>query len=425
MKHSHIFRGDFRTMGLKLAASVLPILLMLGLVGGLAACKKTEPEQTPPRPVKTMVVGEQDNSLATQFPGEVRARHEARLAFRVSGRILKRHVDVGAVVKKGQLIAELDPQDLRLAAAASAASVGSAQAQYETAKADVQRYRDLKTKNFISQAELDRHEANFASAEAALKSAKAQSAISGNQSDYARLVAPADGVITSVDAEAGQVVQAGQSVTGFAEPRELEVAFVVSELHVSRMHVGDEVDVSLWANAATPLRGVIREVAPAADPASRTYAVRVSLPQTEGALRLGMTAIVSMRFALSTETVALPAAALIRLQEGKDDFAVWQIDVKTSAVHRVPVRVAGFSGNQVLVASGLQNGSHIVVAGAHHLHEGEVVRPLSAAVPTTTAVGETADAAKSAETAKANTEQPASVAVQPATTTPVANQTER
>lgn len=355
-------------------------LLSLAVMALLAACSRAAPPEAAPRPVKTLVVSAAPAAQAFELPGEVRARVESPLAFRVAGRVVRRLVDAGATVKKGQALAELDPADLRLAAAAAGAEVAAARSQFDTAHADLARNRDLRGKNFISQAELDRHENVYRAAASRLDAARAQAAIAANQSDYATLRAPADGVITAADAEPGQVVAAGQGVLQFAEPADKEIAVSVAENQVEALRTAEQLAVTLWAAPQHRYAGRLRELAPAADPVTRTYAARIAVPEANTAMGLGMTATVRVELPARAALWRLPLAALVPPAapgaNGQTGAAVWLVDEASGKVSRAPVEVAGFAGNEVLIAAGLSPGQRVVTAGAARLAEGHVVRLL-------------------------------------------------
>lgn len=353
---------------MKRAAIALSTLLLV------AGCAKEHPVSEVIRPVRTLTVAAERADLLAEFSGDVRPRYESRLGFRIGGKISRRLVDVGALVKKGQVLAQLDPQDLKLAEAAARSNVAAASSQYELAKADLARYRDLRAKNFISQAELDRRQSTHDSTLAQLNAVRAQSSIQDNQADYTALRADADGVITAVEAEAGQVVSSGQTVFRLAQTAEKEIAIGVPEDKVEAIRAAPRVEVSLWAAPGRASGGRIREIAPAADPATRTYAVRVSVAEPPAAMRWGMTA--NVRFSAQTPVplIRVPLSALLRQGE---QTVVWVLDPKSSTVQSVPVTVAGPNGNDALLSNGLAPGQVIVTAGAHLLQTGQKVKPLN------------------------------------------------
>ncbi|MBK7234496.1 MAG: efflux RND transporter periplasmic adaptor subunit [Sterolibacteriaceae bacterium] len=348
---------------------LVPLIALL-----IAGCAKEQQVVEVVRPVRTLTVAAERADLLAEFSGEVRPRYESRLGFRIGGKISRRLVDVGAQVSKGQVLAQLDPQDLKLAEAAARSNVTAAVSQYELAKADLARYRDLRAKNFISQAELDRRQAAHDSALAQLNAVRAQLGIQDNQAEYAALRADADGVITAVEAEAGQVVTSGQTVVRLAQTAEKEIAIGVPEDQVEAVRAAKRVEVSLWAAPGRVSNGRIRETAPAADPATRTYAVRVAVADPPAGMRWGMTA--NVRFSAQTPVplIRVPLSALLKTGE---HTMVWVLDPASSTVRSVPVTIAGPNGNDALLSNGLAPGQVVVTAGAHLLQPGQKVRLLS------------------------------------------------
>ena len=266
-------------------------LLVLATASLLAACSRPAPPEEPVRSVKLLTVGVGALQSSLEYSGEVRARVESRLGFRVAGKIVKRQAELGQHVKAGQVLAQLDPKDYQLATDAARAQLASATTQRDLAAADLKRYQTLKDQNFISGAELERREATLKAAQAQLEQAQAQLAAQGNQAGYANLVADVSGVITAVEAEPGQVVAAGTPVVRIAQDGPRDVVFSVPEDKMAAIKPGSDVAVRLWAANAS-VTGKVREVAASADPVTRTFPVKVSLPAGDAAA-LGATAYVS------------------------------------------------------------------------------------------------------------------------------------
>ena len=236
---------------------------------------------------------------AALYTGEVRARYESDLAFRIGGKIVERRVDVGAVVKPGQLLARLDPADAGLNAEAARAQLAAAENEFAYARAEVLRYRDLVAKNFVSRSVLDAKETAFRSATARVEQARAQASVAGRQAGYTSLLADQPGVITAVGAEVGQVVKDSAVVMKLARDGEREVLIAVPESRIGELKKAGRVEVRLWTQPDVALAGRVREIAPSADAATRTYAVRVSIVDPLPALQLGMTANVVLADAAS------------------------------------------------------------------------------------------------------------------------------
>jgi membrane fusion protein, multidrug efflux system len=344
-------------------AVLLPIALLVG-------CSRSEAPAEPVRAVKVITVGASGLQARHEFSGEVRARVESRLGFRVAGKIIQRQVEVGQQVKAGAVLAQLDPQDYRLAADAARAQMAAASTNRDLAAADFKRYQALREQNFISGAELERRETSLKAAQAQLDQAQAQLAAQGNQARYTSLVADVSGVITAVEAEPGQVVTAGAPVVRIAVDGPRDVVFAVPEDKLATVRPATPVNVRPWASE-TLLEGRVREVAASADPATRTYAVKVSL---EGPNQppLGATATVVPQVAgqAAAQVIKIPTSAL--RQEGQGS-AVWVLEQASMTVKSQPVQVATADGNDAVIAAGLQPGMVIVSAGVHVLAPGQKV----------------------------------------------------
>ncbi len=337
----------------------------------LAACSAEEPAVKAPRPV--MVVQPQSAEAMTEaFPGEVRARLEPELAFRLGGKVIKRLVDVGAQVKTDQVLAELDPEDVRLHLDAMRAQVSAAEANLQLVKAERDRYSKLLDRQLVSHSHYDNAQNQFKTGEARLRQARAELEAAKNQAGYTQLRAPYYGVIAQAQVEAGQVVAAGQTVFVLAVDGEREVAINLPEHAIERFKVGQAVEVSLWSQPDQRFAGEIREIAPAADSRSRTYAARVAFRTATIAAELGQSARVYMR----SDAQAQYAVPLSAVTAENNQSYVWVVDPGSSAVQQRQVQLGAFTQNTVPVLSGLQGNEWVVAAGVHMLHEGQVVRPV-------------------------------------------------
>jgi membrane fusion protein, multidrug efflux system len=346
---------------------VYPGLALLALITG---CSKEVVVSEPVRPVLTQKISLSQNLDQAVYSGDVRARHETDLGFRIGGKIVTRHVELGAVVKKGALLASLDPQDVRLGADAARSQVAVAQTEFDFAKAELDRNKDLLDKNFISKAVYDAKLNSFNSAQAKLSAARAQANVSANQSAYASLQATTDGVITAVNAEAGQVVAAGQSIVKLARLDEKEVVINVPENRVAEMKKVEQVIVRLWSAPEKIYRGKVRELSPGADAATRTYTAKISIMDA-AEVKLGMTANVMLQQTGAANVAMIPLTALYQ----KDNQpAVWVVDSKASQVQLRPIVTGAYREDGVVVLSGLKDGEIIVTAGVHKLVPGQAVR---------------------------------------------------
>ncbi len=352
----------------------------------LAACSRPEPPQEPVRAVKLITVSAGEVNAAQEYAGEVKARVESRLGFRVGGKLVQRPAEVGQRVRAGQLLAQLDASDLGLASQAAQAQVSVVLTQRDLAAADLRRFAELKAQGFISGAELERRQAALDAAEASLRQARAQGAVQGNQAGYARLLSDAAGVVVAVDAEVGQVVAAGTTVVRLARDGARDVVFALPEDRLAAVKPGQTAQVRLWSAAqggpkADPLTGTVREVAASADPVTRTYQVKLALP-VNAAIPLGATAYVTLPgSADGAATIRLPTSALMRASGAGGGTSVWVFDPASSTVQARPVQLAGADGNQMLVAAGLRAGEEVVAAGVHVLSAGQKVTRFAASAP--------------------------------------------
>jgi multidrug efflux system membrane fusion protein len=346
----------------------LRLLAPLVLAALLGAC--AEPAAEPaPRPAIVTRASAGTAAIAA-FAGEVRAREESPLGFRIAGKIARRLVDVGATVRAGQPLAELDAADVSLQSEANRAQLASAQSDLALARAELQRHQELAAKNLVSRSLLETRDAAFRAAEARVRQARAQAAASGNQVGYAVLRAPADGVIAQRLAEAGQVVAAGQTVFVLAADGGREVAISVPEQSVAQFAVGRELVVELWAAPGKHYPARLRELSPSADPATRTYAARVAFEAPDARVELGQSARVYA--AGSADGLSLPLSALTR---AGDRPAAWVVGAD-GVVHRRALRIGPYGEERVPVLGGLRGDEWVVSAGVHLLREGERVLPI-------------------------------------------------
>jgi membrane fusion protein, multidrug efflux system len=350
-------------------AQAATILVAIGMLTGLTACSKPAPVAEPVRAVKVLQVGVSSVEGGREYAGEVRARVESRIGFRVGGKIIQRRVELGQQVKAGQVLAQIDPQDYQLAADAARAQVTAASTQRDLAAADFKRFQALKDQNFISGAELERREATLKAAQAQVSQAQAQLKAQGNQAGYATLVAPTSGVVTGVEAEVGQVVAAGTPVLRVAQDGARDVVFNVPEDKLRGMAVGAPVLVKRWAQAGD-MTGRVREVGASADPLTRTFPIKVAVDAAQ-APALGSTVYVYPEVgSAAPQVIKLPTSALF-LQAQQTH--VWVLDKPSMTVKSIPIQIATADGNEAIVASGLQPGMLVVSAGVHVLSPGQKV----------------------------------------------------
>jgi membrane fusion protein, multidrug efflux system len=345
-----------------------PLRLLLAVVI-VAGCARQEPPPEPVRAVRTMTLGSDVAGAVHEYAAEVRARTDARLGFRVGGKMVSREVDLGDVVKKGAVLARLDPQDLKLGQDAAGAALRAAQSSFDLAASEFKRFEGLRAEGFISAAELERRDASLKAARAQLAQARAQSGVQGNQTAYAQLVAEADGVVTAVEAEPGAVLAAGTPVLRLAHDGPRDVVFSVPEDRLPGVRAlidrADAVQVTLWGNDGKTWPASVREVSAAADPTTRTFLVKADIGAAP--VRLGQTATARITQPALPGVIKLPLSAVLE-QQGKT--SVWLLDKTNMTVQPQPIEVGGADGNSVVVRGGLAPGQTVVTAGVHVLTPG-------------------------------------------------------
>ncbi len=342
--------------------AALPVFLAIAFLIAARAAAAREPA----RPVRVQTVVLMQSRPALTASGTVQARTQADLAFRVGGKVVARPVEVGDTVRAGQVLAQLDPADLQLSQEAASAAVQAAEADSENTQADVRRYASLgRSSPAYLPSEWDKRTAAMRMADARLAQAHRSLSLAQDQRTYGALTADADGIVTALPVQVGQVIAAGQAVAAVAHTAEVEVVADVPENRLADVRAVHDVAITLWAVPGTTLHGRVREVGALADPASRTFAVKVSvLDVPPGVLALGMTATVS--FGLAGPPVApLPPGALTDMA-GKP--AVWVLDPATQRAALRPVELAGYGPDgSLLVRAGLKAGEQVVTAGVQGL----------------------------------------------------------
>jgi RND family efflux transporter MFP subunit len=340
----------------------------------LSGCQKAQKHEEVIRSVKLVQVSGSNDVMTKTYAGEVRAKVESTLGFRLGGQLLSRQIELGSSVKSGQVLAVLDVRDLELAVASAKAQWQAAQSQRDLAQAEYQRFLGLRQQNFISAAELDRRATSLKAAQASFEQAQALLNVQQNQRGDVQLRAPHAGVITAVLAETGQVVSVGQPIVRLAQHGPRDVVFAVPEQAAGQLKPGQVMAVDIPAQAFKG-EGRIREIAASADPVTRTYEVRLALPP-EDQPPLGATATivhtVKSAAADRAEQVKVPLTAVH--QKGQQ-AAVWVFDAATQTVRSVGVSLGVAEREWVQILSGLTPGQSIVATGGHILTEGQKVTP--------------------------------------------------
>jgi multidrug efflux system membrane fusion protein len=363
----HLSNKSMTTKGRLLAGFLLPLMISAG------CSDQDKPTPAVSRPVKVFRIEDHAVAGARSFAGEVRARIETPLSFRVAGKLLKRKVDVGDRVRKGQLLAILDGNDYRLAVQGLKAQLASAQADSTFLRDDLARYRELLAQQVISPPEFERHETAYTTARERTAALEAQLGQALNQLTYTELHADRDGVVTALNVEAGQVLAAGQAVVALAQLDEKEIHFDVPEHRLPEIQRQQAVNVSLWLDDNRLLKAKIREIASAADPTSRTYRVKATLLEGLDAAQLGMTATVHIA-ANTASRIAVPLSAIHTPQNQPDHPLVWLVDEQAATVKSVPVRLGETLAGERIAVDGLAAGQLLVSAGVQRLAEGQAVR---------------------------------------------------
>jgi RND family efflux transporter MFP subunit len=338
----------------------------------LAGCEaNTAPVAKIDRPVQVQRVVFADAETKREFVGVVRARYETDLGFRVAGKIVTRVVNVGDSVRVGDVVARLDPEDLKLQVQSAEAELAAATSNLAQAAADFERYSKLKTNGWASIADFDRKKAASDEAQGRLDRARRSLDLARNQLGYADLKADADGVITSTPAEAGQVVAIGQPVARLAHRGEKEAVVALPETWLAEARTS-KASVRLWAERDRSFAAHLRELSPQADPATRTYAARFTIEQADDAVAFGMTATVTLAQANDAKVARLPLAAILNRGSGP---AVFAIDASGALVQRA-VTVVSFTADAALITSGIGDGDRIVTLGVQKLEPGLRVRAI-------------------------------------------------
>ncbi|MDQ8730831.1 efflux RND transporter periplasmic adaptor subunit [Bradyrhizobium sp. LHD-71] len=348
------------------------LLAIVSLV--LAGCNsEAKDEPTPDRPVLTIKVQYEPQTPDRSFVGTIRPRIESDLGFRVAGKVAKRVVEVGQLVEAGQPLALLDEADLKLQAEQAEAELRAATGVLAQATASERRSSELKAKGWSTDAQLDQARAAGDEARGRVARAERSVELTRNNLSYATLTADARGVVTSTSAEPGQVVAAGQGVVRLARIAEKEAVVAIPETLVSRAQ-GGEARVSLWSDPDKTYTAKLRELAPAADAATRTYLAKFSIPDATDDVKLGMTATLILSEPEAERVTRVPLSAIYNQGTGP---AVFVADEKTGRIELKPVEVKAYEARDAVITGGVKDGENVVALGVHKLDTAQKVRVVS------------------------------------------------
>ena len=354
----------------KLYCVAAAAIICAGIIAGVLwnNCSRSQATVEDIPVVRTVLIGNQANSQGYTYSGEVRGRYESQLAFQVNGKIISRNVQLGSIVNAGDVLMQIDSKDVAQTVNNYSAQLDSAQSRLQLAESDVKRYRELLDCGAISQSQYEQYVNAHTVAAAGVRQAQAQYTQGSNQFDYTFLKADHPGVVSAITAETGQVVGAGQTVVTIVQDGEREVEINIPENRMGELRAEGKIKVSFWALPNAVAEGKVREIAPMADPVTRTFKVRISLINPPPEIKLGMTAAVTVANGDLQQTINIPLAAIY--QSG-DSPAVWV--VKDDALTLRPVKTGNFGNGTIQVLSGLSQGERIVTAGVHKLREGQKV----------------------------------------------------
>jgi membrane fusion protein, multidrug efflux system len=354
--------------------NVCGLLLAAVILAGCGAKKEVEP---PVRPVRSMQVTGGSSAESATYTAEIRSRYETDLSFQVGGKLVRRDVDVGATVKNGQVLAQLDQTDQQLGVDGARGAVPAAQSDLDRARSEEARYRDLLERGLTTRAQYQAQQTAVRSSEAKLSQATAELRLAQQRLGYTTLRANQDGVVTSVSVEVGSVVAAGQRAISIARPSELEAVFDVPEGRIGEVRTTSSVLISPLGGESAAWAGRVREISPSADPVTRTYQVRTSIVNPPPSLRLGMTVTVTLPRVGGAPSVQLPATALFQ-KNGKP--AVWIVKPDNTVELRA-ITIERYDSDRLYVADGIRTGERVVTAGVHRLAPGDKVKLLAENAP--------------------------------------------
>ncbi len=345
------------------------VCLFTSLVVLLTGCERKDMRPAAVRPVLS-VLAAPHSGPTDGYSGTIEPRYHTDLGFRALGRVVARDVNVGDSVKVGQRLAALDPEVLEIAVRSQEATLSNVLAQGVNSEANLKRQSILLAQNVTPQAEFDMAKKTNEAAVAAVAQAQADLDKAREQLSYSELLADMDGVVTSIAAETGQTVNAGQTIVSIASPDLREAVVDLGEDVVAALAIGAEFKVALQIGGTIETTGQVREIAPQADATTRTRRVRIALSDPPDSFRLGATITAFSKVALQTN-IRLPQSAIL---ESDGSTFVWVVDQANKKVNRVSVNVLTRNDQDVEIASGIEPGDRVVTAGVHSLTDGQPIR---------------------------------------------------
>lgn len=350
-----------------LKVTVISLMLLCGVT--LAGCSK-EKQVVEQIPVVMVAQPNTTHDELKSYAGEVQARQQTALAFRVAGQITERYVDVGDRIKVGQVLAKLDVQDAQLQLNSAQAQLDAAKSAAKIAEDEFKRFQQLLPINAVSRSQYDVVENQFKSAISNLKQAQSNYAVSSNQTGYNQLIANKNGVITQRDIEVGQVVAAGQAAYQVAIDGDREVVIGIPEQAITQIKVGQNAWITLWSKPEERFAAYVREISPAADQ-SRTFSVKVALKEGQSAIQLGQSA----RVFFSSSAHNVLSVPLSSVSATENQPYVWVVNTDHT-IRKVAVSVGAFGKESVPVIQGLKAADWVVVGGVHLLREKQKINPI-------------------------------------------------
>lgn len=358
----------------RIPAPILAFILLTAMSFMLAGCNsEAQEEAKPDRPVLTIKVHYQPQTPDRSYVGTIRPRIESDLGFRVAGKVAKRLVEVGQLVEAGSPLASLDEADLRLQAEQAEAELRAATGVLAQAEASESRAQELRKKGWSTDAQMDQARAAAAEARGRVTRAERSVELTRNNLSYATLHADARGVVMSTSAEPGQVVAAGQGVVRIARMAEKEVVVALPETLVGRAEQS-VARVSLWSDPDRTYAAKLRELAPAADAATRTYLAKFSIPDAPDSIKLGMTATLTLSEPSSERVARVPLSAVFNQGAGASVFVA---DEASGRIELKPVTVKAYETREAVITGGVAEGASVVAMGVHKLDPAQKVRVVS------------------------------------------------